>query len=95
MAKPFHFSWHNHLKEELKDPKFRVAFEKEREKLRISYEIVVLRHKAKLSQKQLAKKLKISQSAIARIESGEQNLTIETLMKIGSVFGKKIKVKFV
>lgn len=95
MKKSHHFSWHDHLKEELKDPKFRAAFEKERDKLRISYEIVVLRHKAKLTQKQLAKELKMSQSAVARIESGEQNLTIETLMKIGSVFGKKIKVKFV
>ena len=82
------------LKRELKNKTFRGFFNKEKEKLRITYEIVILRQTAQLTQKQLAKKLRVSQSAVARMESGQQNLTIETLMKIGSLFGKKLKIQF-
>ncbi len=83
------------LQNELKNPSFRGLFEKEKEKLCIAYEIVVLRQAAHLTQKQLARKLHVSQSAVARMESGQQNLTIETLMKIGNLLGKRLKVQFV
>jgi len=42
-----------------------------------------LREKKGLTQLDLAKKIKTSQSAIARIESGDQNVTTETISKIG------------
>lgn len=88
-------SWHEDLQKELLNPRFKKFFEEEQEKVQIAYEIALLRHAAKLTQKELAQKLKISQSAIARIESGEQNLTLDTLMKIGALFGKKLQVKFI
>ncbi|MBI5413134.1 helix-turn-helix transcriptional regulator [Candidatus Peregrinibacteria bacterium] len=95
MKKPHYKSWNADLERELKNPAFRAGFEKECEKLRIACDIAILRGKKKLTQKQLAKELKISQAAVARIEGGDQNLTIATLWKIGKVFGKKLSVKFV
>ena len=88
-------TFESYLKKQLKNPEFRAAFQEEGEKLKIAYEIAVLRNKAKLTQKELAKKLKVSQAAVARIESGSQNLTLDTLRKIGDIFKKKLTVKFV
>ncbi|MEK7170132.1 MAG: UDP-N-acetylglucosamine 1-carboxyvinyltransferase [Patescibacteria group bacterium] len=44
-----------------------------------------LREERGLSQSEFAKKLKTSQSAIARIENGEQNLSTDTLSRISAV----------
>lgn len=52
--------------------------------------ITKLREQKGLTQKQFAKSLKTSQSAVARMESGLQNLTTETLEKISQVLNKSI-----
>jgi DNA-binding XRE family transcriptional regulator len=88
-------SFSEDLKEELKNPKFREAYERAGERLEVALAIAEMRHKAKLSQKALAKKLKISQAAVARMESGSQNFTLKTLFRIGEVFGKRLKIKYV
>lgn len=49
-----------------------------------------LREEKGMTQGEFAKKLKTSQSAVARIESGNQNVTIEQLMKFGEVLKHKI-----
>ncbi len=48
------------------------------------------REKRGMTQSDFAKSLKTSQSAIARIESGDQNMTVELLAKINSVLGSRI-----
>jgi len=83
------------LKERLKDKKFRETYECERRKVFVAYEILKLREKRGLTQKQLAKKLKTTQSVVARIESGDQNLTIDYLNKIADIFHKNLKIDFV
>lgn len=49
-----------------------------------------LRDEKGMTQGEFAKKLKTSQSAVARIESGNQNVTIEQLMKMGEVLKHNI-----
>ena len=49
-----------------------------------------LRDERGMTQGEFAKKLKTSQSAVARIESGNQNVTIEQLMKMGEVLKHNI-----
>lgn len=49
-----------------------------------------LREKRALTQEELAKRLNTSQSAIARIENGGQNLTAGELLKIGNALEHKI-----
>ena len=43
-----------------------------------------------LTQGALAKKLKTTQSAVARMESGRQNISAEMLAKIGKALGKNL-----
>ncbi len=49
-----------------------------------------LREERGLSQSELAKKLKTSQSAIARMENGEQNLSTDTLSRISAALNRDI-----
>lgn len=52
--------------------------------------IAKIRQQKNLTQAELAKEMNTSQSAINRIESGQQNLTLETLAKISDVLEKEI-----
>jgi len=49
-----------------------------------------LRERKGMTQEQFSEKLKTTQSAIARIESGEQNLTTEMITKISDVLGSEL-----
>jgi DNA-binding XRE family transcriptional regulator len=57
-------------------------------------EIRRLRIKMKLTQEQLAEKMDVKREYISRIESGNQNITLETLIRIASAVGKEFKFKF-
>jgi len=82
------------LNKELKNAEFKKLFETEKKKLEISLAISDLRKKKRLSQAELAEKIGLRQSAIGRIEKGEQNLTIKTLQKIAEAFNKELVVDF-
>lgn len=56
----------------------------------IGQRISEIREKRGITQTALAKKLKTTQSAVARIESGRQNVSTETLDKIGRALGQSI-----
>ena len=49
-----------------------------------------LRSSKNITQEQLAQKLKTTQSAVARMEKGEQNFTTDTLAKISNVLNRKL-----
>lgn len=88
-------SFEKHLAKELKDSEFKKYFDEYGKQLEISYKILQLRKKQKLSQEELAKKLNTTQSVVARIEAGKQNFTLETLQKIASAFKHELKIDFV
>ena len=64
---------------------------------RISVEIELRRHEMKMTQKQFAEYMGVSQGMISKWESGEYNFTIETLYsiceKLGLIFTPSIKNK--
>jgi UDP-N-acetylglucosamine 1-carboxyvinyltransferase len=57
---------------------------------KIGYFIKSLRQRKGLTQKEFSKILNTSQSAVARIENGGQNLTTSELLKISDVLNRKI-----
>lgn len=84
-----------HLNEELKNRVFRKAYELERAKVALAQKIAQLRQESNIKQKDLAKKLGVSQQFISQIETGqERNLTLETLLKIATSLGRGIKISF-
>lgn len=56
----------------------------------IGKQIADLREAAGMTQAALAKKLKTTQSAVARLEAGNQNVSTETLNKISRALGRNI-----
>ncbi len=61
----------------------------------IGEQIAELRHKAKISQLELAKKVRTSRTAITRYESGDyNNYNVGTLARIAKALHKKLKISF-
>jgi len=79
----------------LKKKGMREYYEAYGRKLKVAVQLASLREQAKLSQAQVAKKIGTKQSNIARLESGEQNFTYDTLDKLAGIFGKRLEVNFV
>lgn len=62
--------------------------------LKAAMEIKKLRKELKISQGELASKMKVKREFISRIESGEQNVTIETLNRVAEATGKEFEFHF-
>jgi len=83
------------LSKELKDPEFQKYYEEEGINVKIALEIIRLRELHHLTQKQLAKKLKISQQAVSRLEQPDYaGYTLHTLIKLANAFHKELLIKF-
>lgn len=83
------------LREDLRDPQFRRAFEKERKRLRIALQMAEIRRKKRLSQKDLARRMGTSQQVISRLESGDYDgYTLKTLEKFAQATGSRLVVEF-
>lgn len=83
-----------YLNRQLTNPEIKKYYDKYGKQLEIAYQILQLRKKSKMSQVELARKIDTQQSNIARMESGQQNFTIDTLEKIAIVFDKQLKIEF-
>ena len=74
---------------------FKVEYDALEEEFAIAREIIKLREKAHLTQKQLAQKAGTSQPAISRLESGEyHNISLSFLRKISKVLGVIPEIHF-
>ena len=86
----------DYLKEQLKDPEVRRAYEEEGVFVELAIQIVHLRQQKGLSQRKLAKRLHTSQQTISRLESPRNgSLSLRTLVKLAHALGKDLKVQFV
>lgn len=80
-------------KEWSKDPAFKKAYDELDFEYQIIDALVRARAKKKLTQKQLADKIGVAQSALARFESGRVNPTLSFLKKVTAGVGLSIVVK--
>ncbi len=79
----------------LSDPELASAVEERLAEMKIEQELVALREKEGLSQRDLAVKIGTSQPYIAKLESGRvQNLGLKTLAKYAAATGTRLKVSF-
>ncbi len=83
------------LEEELKDPEFRKEYDALEEEFEVAKQVIKIRLKNGLTQKELAKRANTSQSCIARLESGTyRNLSLSFLRRVGKALGYQPRVKF-
>jgi DNA-binding XRE family transcriptional regulator len=83
------------LKKKLKDKEFKKEFDALEEEFEVAKEIIQLRTKAGLTQRELAERAHTSQAAISRLESGTyQNVSLSFLRRVGAPLGVKPRVSF-
>ena len=87
-------NWESHKKILLKDSKFRRALEETRLEYEIARAIILARLKHKMTQKQLARRLKTKQSVISRVENAQTMPTLSFLKRLASTFGGSLQVQF-
>ena len=84
-----------YLDKQLKDPAFSAEYEAMRPEYEAIRAVIAARLECHMTQKELAEKTGIRQSNISRIESGSSSPTIETLSRIASGLGKRLKIDLV
>ena len=95
MNKKNNINFKLHLKEKLKNKKFKKHFDEYGKQLEIAYLVMKKRKQAKISQKELAEKIGTTQSNIARMEAGNQNFSMVTLEKIAKALKSELRVNFI
>lgn len=84
--------WKDLEKELLSDTATKKEFDKLVPRYAVISQLIAARIKNKMTQQDVAKKVGTKQSAIARLESGGVNPSLEFLQKIAQVMGYKLTV---
>jgi predicted transcriptional regulator len=84
-----------HLKEQLKDEEFKKEWDKLELRYKIIEQILQLRIKYHLTQKQFAEKVGTTQAVVSRIENGNVNIGVDFLERVAKAFGKQVEVRLV
>ncbi|HET7484237.1 MAG TPA: helix-turn-helix transcriptional regulator [Solirubrobacterales bacterium] len=80
------------LAEDLRDPAFRAEWERTAVARWLAVEVAHYRAQHKLSQRQLANRLGVHQSDVARMEIGEHNPSVERLIRVASGLGIELMI---
>jgi predicted transcriptional regulator len=86
-------SWKSFKRELLKKPGVKAEFGRLTPRYALISKLIEVRIKNGVSQADLAKKIGTKQSAIARLESGRVNPTIDFLDKISIALGSKLEIQ--
>ncbi|MFI4990528.1 MAG: helix-turn-helix transcriptional regulator [Solirubrobacterales bacterium] len=74
------------------DPEYRREWERTALARAVAVKVIAYRVEHELSQTALAKRLKMSQPAVARLESGEHNPTFPMLLRISDALGVELAI---
>lgn len=76
------------------DPEYRASYDALEGEFTLAAALIKARARAGLTQEELAQRIKTTQSAIARLESGQIMPTTRTLEKIAKATGSRLKISF-
>ena len=78
-----------------KSPEYRRAYRRQKPLYDLVFEIITRRNELGLTQKELADRAGTHQSAISRIESGEHNPRLNTLVEIAEGLESRLEIRLV
>ncbi|MEJ0074333.1 MAG: helix-turn-helix transcriptional regulator [Alphaproteobacteria bacterium] len=78
----------------MKDPEYRREYDELEEEFALILEVAKARKRAGLSQAELARRMKTTQSTIARLESGRGLPSTRTLGRFAKATGHRLKISF-
>jgi ribosome-binding protein aMBF1 (putative translation factor) len=79
----------------MKEPGFRAEYDRLKPEFALALSLIKAREKAGLTQAQVAKRMRTTQSVVARIESGQNPPNLRTLERYAEAVGRRIQVKLV
>lgn len=79
----------------MKDSAFRAEYERLKPEYALALALIRAREKAGLTQAQVARRMKTTQSVVARIESAQNPPNLKTLERYAEAVGRRIEVKLV
>ena len=77
-----------------RDPDYRAAYDRLGPEFEFSRSLIEARTRAKLTQAELAERMKTTQSVVARLESGRAYPSARTLEKIARATGTRLRISF-
>lgn len=77
-----------------RDSDYREAYERLGPEFELARSLIEARTRTKLTQAELAERMKTTQSVIARLESGRSRPSTRTLDKIAQATGTKLRISF-
>jgi predicted transcriptional regulator len=77
----------------MKDPEFKAEYDRLGPEFEIATELIQARLRAGLSQVELAERMGTSQSAIARLESGQTLPSTKTLLRFAEATSSKVELR--
>jgi transcriptional regulator with XRE-family HTH domain len=78
----------------MKNPEYRKEYDALQEEFALAAEVAKARSRAGLSQAELARRMRTTQSTIARLESGRGRPSTRTLTRLAEVTGHRLKISF-
>ncbi len=84
--------WEDFAAEQLKNPAVKKAYDDLELEYKLRELILEARIKKGITQKQLAKKMKTTQSVLSRFESGRANPTLDFIQRLADALKVKIKM---
>ncbi len=88
-------NWKNLKKTILNNPKVKKSYNDLEVEYQIISSLIELRTQKEITQKELAKKMGTTQSALSRFEMGEINPTLDFLKKMATALETKLSVRFI
>jgi ribosome-binding protein aMBF1 (putative translation factor) len=89
-----HSDFQTWFQEQMKDPDFRVGYEKVRQENEPIRAIIRARMEKGVTQASIAKKMGTTQSSIARVESGKSHPTIPFMQRLADALDMKLEIRF-
>jgi transcriptional regulator with XRE-family HTH domain len=83
------------LKENLKDKDFEKKYHRNETFFRLADEILLLRKRRKLTQKELAEKIGTTQAVVSRLENASVKATLESIVKLAEALDAIVDIRLV
>ena len=87
-------NWDTYKQKLLRNPEFKRLYEESQPELEIAKAIIRARIENKITQKELAKKMKTTQSVISRVEQGRTSPSISLLKRLAAALNTTLQVQF-
>ena len=94
-SKKMNNKFEDFLNEQLKDPKVKKEYDALEAKYALIESIILARKEKNLTQKELSQLTGITQADLSKIENGNANPSLSTLLKLAKGLGKKLQISLV